>query len=148
MMPSPRPDGAEHKTGAVRIIVTDEAARAFAQLKAERRVVTLTPASNGRPATTTTRAVPDREVYELVISAFLDRERGGEAVTILYPPESARRRTVWIDSAIKSELEAAAKRLDVSVGALFFTATQALLSQDRNTADLFTAESRRERAAS
>jgi hypothetical protein len=128
-MPSPRPDGTEPKTGAVRIIVTDHAARAFARLKAERRVVALTP------GTTTTRAVPDREVYELVISAFLERERAGEAVTILYPPESARRRTVWIDSTIKAELEAAAKRLDVSVGALFFTATQPFIAEEHTEVD-------------
>lgn len=116
-MPSRRPDGTEHKTGAVRIIVTEDAARAFARIKEERRIVTLTP------DTTTTRAVPDREVYELVISSLLERVRGGEAVTIVYPPESARRRLVWIDAGIKAELEAAAKRLDVSVGALFYTAT-------------------------
>ena len=76
-MPSPRPDGSEHRTGAVRIIVTDDAARAFARLKAERRVVTLTPATDGRPGTTTTRAVPDREVYELVISRSLNASGQG-----------------------------------------------------------------------
>jgi len=126
-MHNPRRDVAGHKTGAVRIIVTDEAAQAFVRLKAERRIVTLTPAANGQPGTTTMRSVPDREVYELVISSYLDREKAGEAVTILYPPESAKRRTVWINSDIKAQLEAAAKRLDVSVGALFFTATQALI---------------------
>jgi hypothetical protein len=126
-MPSAPLDGSDHKTGAVRIIVTDEAARAFARLKAERRIVTLTPATDDRPAKTTTRSVPDREIYELVISSFLQREREGQAARILYPPESARRRTVWIEASIKAELEEAAKRLDVSVGALFFTATQVLL---------------------
>ena len=126
-MDNPRRDVAGQKTGAVRIIVTDEAAQAFARLKAERRIVTLTPAANGQPGTTTMRSVPDREVYELVISSYLDREKAGEAVTILYPPESAKRRTVWINSGIKAQLEAAAKRLDVSVGALFFTATQAIV---------------------
>jgi hypothetical protein len=147
-MPNPRPDGTEHKTGAVRIIVTDEAARAFARLKAERRVVTLTPAANGRPGTTTTRSVPDREVYELVISSYLDREKAGEPVTILYPPESAKRRTVWIDSGIKAQLEAAAKRLDVSVGALFFTATQAVIEGGQPNDDSRQAEPRRTRVAS
>jgi hypothetical protein len=126
-MPNPLPNEPDHKTGAVRIIVTDEAARAFARLKAERRIVTLTPATDDRPAKTTTRAVPDREIYELVITSFLERERAGQGATILYPPESAKRRTVWIEASIKAELEKAAKRLDVSVGALFFTATQVLL---------------------
>jgi hypothetical protein len=129
-MPSPRADGSDPKTGAVRIIVTDEAARAFARLKAERRIVTLTPATDDRPAKTTTRWVPDREIYELVILSFLQREREGLDAKILYPPESARRRTVWIEASIKAELEEAAKRLDVSVGALFFTATQVLLAAD------------------
>ena len=128
-MPSPRIDDPTHKTGAVRIIVTDAAAAAFIRVKDDRRHVTLTPATEGRPAKTTRRAVPDREVYELVICAFLDRERAGERVTILFPPESAKRRTVWINAEIKAELETAARRLDVSVGALFYTATRALIEQ-------------------
>ena len=125
----------ELKTAAIRIVLTDEAAAEFARLQQERAVATLQPA-NGGPIVTTRRAVPVREVYELIIRAFLDRERAGEAITVLYPPESVRRRVVLIDAEVKAELEAAARRLDVSVVALFHAAARAFLDdQNRSRED-------------
>jgi hypothetical protein len=120
-MPKP-----SHKLAAVRIVVSDDAAAAYARLQEVRRVVTQ-PAAGGRAVSTVRRRVPVREVYEFVIRAFLDREAAGEKVVVLYPPESARRRLAWIDADVKAELEEAARRLDVSASALFYTATRALI---------------------
>ena len=117
-----RPETA--RTAAVRLVLTLEAVEGFARLQEQQRVASLPPA-NGRGTATTRRNVPVREVYELVIRAFLERERAGEPIVILAAPESARRRLAWIDPEVKAELEAAARRFDVTIGALFYTATKA-----------------------
>ena len=123
--------GRRTKTGAIRIVVTEESAAEFARLRAERSVVSLTGRKARDGSSTTRRSVTAREIYELVICNLLDSERAGHPITVLYPPESAHRQLVWIASDIKVELEAAARRLDVSVPALFFTATVALLKRKR-----------------
>jgi hypothetical protein len=115
------------RTIPIRIVLTDAAAAEFARLQEERRTVTLTPDGGNQPRAAVRRAVPAREVYELIARAFLQHERVGGAIPILYPPDGAPRRLAWIDSDVKAELEAAAKRLDVSILALFYTATQAFL---------------------
>lgn len=111
------------KAGAVRLVLTPEGVANFARLQEDRQVASL-PTINGQKAVTTRRTVPLRECYELVIRAFLERERAGESITILAAPESAARRMAWIDSEVKAELEAAARRFDVTLGALFYTATR------------------------
>ena len=115
------------RTIPIRIVLTEAAAAEFARLQEERRTVTLTPDGGDQPRAAVRRAVPAREVYELIARAFLHHERTGGTIPILYPPDRAPRRLAWIDADVKAELEAAAKRLDVSVLALFYTATQALL---------------------
>jgi hypothetical protein len=115
------------RTIPIRIVLTDAAAAEFARLQEERRTVTLTPGGSNQPPTAVRRVVPAREIYELIARAFLHHERAGGAMPILYPPDGAPRRLAWIDGDVKVELEAAAKRLDVSVLALFYTATQAFL---------------------
>jgi len=112
------------RTAAVRLVLTPEAVEGFARLQEQQKVASLPP-TNGRGAATTRRSVPVREVYELVIRAFLERERAGESIVILAAPESAPRRLAWIDPEVKAELEAAARRFDVTIGALFYTATRA-----------------------
>jgi hypothetical protein len=124
-----RPEGTGRTTAGVRLVLTREAEASYARLQEARRVATL-PSTGGRPGASTRRAVPLREVYELVIRAFLDRQQAGESIPILAPPESATRRLTWIDADVKTELQEAAKRLDVSVDAVFYTATRAFFGDE------------------
>jgi hypothetical protein len=123
------PEGNAPRVANVRLVLTPAAEAAFAQLREQRRVANLRAVEAGEQSVSAGRLnkAVGREVYELVIRAFLERDRAGEHIAILAPPANAKRRGAWLDIEVKAELDALARRHNTTIGAVFYTATKAWL---------------------